>query len=201
MPAPRLAVLVSGSGTTLANLLAERAAGRFAADFALVLSSTPAALALARAAAAGVPTAIETPTPRATFSDRVFACVRAAGADLVVLAGWLQLLAIPDDFRLRVLNIHPSLLPAFGGRGMYGSHVHRAAFAAGVRVSGCTVHFADDSYDTGPIIAQTAVDVGTCASPDEIAAAVFVAECATYPAAITRIAAGNWRLDGRRVVG
>ena len=200
MPAPRLAVLVSGGGSTLANLLAERAAGRFAADFALVLSSRPDAYALTRARAAGVPTAVEVGTPADTLADRVFARVRAADADLVILAGWLRLLAIPADFALRVLNIHPSLLPAFGGPGMYGLHVHRAAFAAGVRVSGCTVHFADATYDTGPIVAQTAVDVSRCDSPEAVAAAVFAAECATYPAAIARVAAGGWHLDGRRVV-
>ena len=197
---PRLAVLLSGGGTTLQNLLDQKAAGTFVADITLVVCSRPDAHGLVRAAAAGIPTAVERPTPPETVSDRVFGLVRAAGADLVVLAGWLHLLSIPDDFRHRVLNIHPSLLPAFGGRGMYGRHVHEAVFEAGVKVSGCTVHFADAAYDTGPIVAQTAVDIAECDSPDEVAAKVFAAACGTYPAAITRVAAGGWRVEGRRVV-
>lgn len=197
---PRLAVLLSGSGTTLQNLLDRRAAGTFAADITLVVGSRPDAHGLERAVAAGIATAVERPTPPATFSERVFGLVRAAGADLVILAGWLHLLPIPADFRHRVLNIHPSLLPAFGGRGMYGRHVHAAVFAAGVKVTGCTVHFADDAYDTGPIVAQAAVDIAECDSAEQIAAAVFAAECEMYPAAITRVAAGGWRVEGRRVV-
>ena len=126
--------------------------------------------------------------------------MRELNVDFVLLAGWLRLLAVPEDFRLRVLNIHPSLLPAFGGKGMYGRHVHEAALAAGVKVSGCTVHFVDDTYDTGPIIEQRAVDISGCATPEEVAKAVFAAECEAYPAAIARVAAGGWRLVGRRVV-
>lgn len=197
---PRLAVLVSGGGTTLQNLLDRVRASRLAAEIVGVVASKPDAYALDRARAAGVPTRVVPPTPRADSSARVFDAVRAWSVDYVLLAGWLQLLAIPDDFRLRVLNIHPSLLPAFGGRGMYGRHVHEAALAAGVRVSGCTVHFVDDTYDTGPIIEQRAVDIADCATPQDVARAVFAAECEAYPAAVRRVAAGAWRVVGRRVV-
>ena len=197
---PRLAVLASGGGTTLQNLLDRVAAGTLTAEIVGVVASRPDAFALQRARRAGVPTQVIGPTPRADFSERVFAAVRLLNVDYVLLAGWLQLLAVPDDFRLRVLNIHPSLLPAFGGKGMYGHHVHEAALAAGVKVSGCTVHFVDDTYDTGPIVEQRAVDIAACGTPVEVAAAVYAAECEAYPAAIERIAAGRWRLVGRRVV-
>ena len=197
---PRLAVLASGGGTTLQNLLDRVAAGTLTAEIVGVVASRPDAFALQRARRAGVPTQVIGPTPRADFSERVFAAVRLLNVDYVLLAGWLQLLAVPDDFRLRVLNIHPSLLPAFGGKGMYGHHVHEAALAAGVKVSGCTVHFVDDTYDTGPIVEQRAVTIAACETPVEVAAAVYAAECEAYPAAIRRVAAGRWRLVGRRVV-
>ena len=197
---PRLAVLASGGGTTLQNLLDRVAAGTLTAEIVGVVASRPDAFALQRARRAGVPTQVIGPTPRADFSERVFAAVRLLNVDYVLLAGWLQLLAVPDDFRLRVLNIHPSLLPAFGGKGMYGHHVHEAALAAGVKVSGCTVHFVDDTYDTGPIVEQRAVTIAACETPVEVAAAVYAAECEAYPAAIRRVAAGQWRLAGRRVV-
>ena len=197
---PRLAVLASGGGTTLQNLLDRVAAGTLTAEIVGVVASRPDAFALQRARRAGVPTQVIGPTPRADFSERVFAAVRLLNVDYVLLAGWLQLLAVPDDFRLRVLNIHPSLLPAFGGKGMYGHHVHEAALAAGVKVSGCTVHFVDDTYDTGPIVEQRAVTIAACETPVEVAAAVYAAECEAYPAAIRRVAAGQWRLVGRRVV-
>ena len=197
---PRLAVLASGGGTTLQNLLDRVAAGTLTAEIVGVVASRPDAFALQRARRAGVPTQDIEPTPRADFSERVFAAVRLLNVDYVLLAGWLQLLAVPDDFRLRVLNIHPSLLPAFGGKGMYGHHVHEAALAAGVKVSGCTVHFVDDTYDTGPIVEQRAVTIAECTTPVEVAAAVYAAECEAYPAAIRRVAAGRWRLVGRRVV-
>ena len=197
---PRLAVLASGGGTTLQNLLDRVAAGTLTAEIVGVVASRPDAFALHRARRAGVPAQVIEPTPRADFSERVFAAVRLMTVDYVLLAGWLHLLAVPDDFRLRVLNIHPSLLPAFGGKGMYGHRVHEAALAAGVKVSGCTVHFVDDTYDTGPIVEQRAVDIAACETPEEVARAVSAAECEAYPAAIERIAAGRWRLAGRRVV-
>ena len=197
---PRLAVLASGGGTTLQNLLDRVAAGTLDARIVGVVASKPDAFALERARVAGVPTRVAPPTPRADFSARVFDAVREWNVDFVLLAGWLHLLAVPDDFRLRVLNIHPSLLPAFGGRGMYGRHVHEAALAAGVRVSGCTVHFVDDTYDTGPIVEQRAVEIAACATPEEVARAVFAAECEAYPAAIRRVTAGGWQLVGRRLV-
>ena len=104
------------------------------------------------------------------------------------------------DFRHRVLNIHPALLPAFGGKGMYGRHAHEAVLAYGARVSGCTVHFADDTYDTGPILVQKCVPVLDGDDPDTLAARVFEAECEAYPDAIRLISEGRVRVEGRRAV-
>ncbi len=198
-PRPRLAVLISAGGTTLQNLIDRIADGRLSAEIAAVVSSNPDAYGNERARRAGLRVAV-VPRGAPGFADAVFAAVRAAAPDLVVMAGWLHLLPIPADFRFRVLNIHPALLPAFGGKGMYGRHVHEAVLAYGAKVSGCTVHFADDSYDTGPILVQRAVPVLDDDTPDALAARVYAAECEAYPEAIRRVAEGGWRVDGRRVI-
>ena len=137
---------------------------------------------------------------RGEQSQAVFAALRGWHPDVVVLAGWLHLLRIPDDFALKVVNVHPSLLPAFGGQGMYGRHVHEAVLASGARVSGCTVHFADDTYDTGPIIHQAVVPVLDADTPDTLAERVQAAEREAYPDALAKLAAGGWTVAGRRVV-
>jgi folate-dependent phosphoribosylglycinamide formyltransferase PurN len=137
---------------------------------------------------------------RDEFSERIFSLCRAAGVDLVCLAGFLQLLPIPDDFLLRVMNIHPALIPAFCGKGFYGHHVHEAVLAYGAKLSGCTVHFADNAYDHGPIILQRAVPVLDDDTPDSLAARVFEQECEAYPLAIRWFAEGRLELDGRRVL-
>lgn len=198
MPEPiRLAVLISGSGTTLQNLIDSIAAGRLPARIAGVVSSRADVLGVGRARQAGLPVSVAPRTPG--FADRVWAAVRDFTPDLVCMAGWLHLLPIPNDFRHRVLNIHPSLLPAFGGKGMYGHHVHEAVLAYGARVTGCTVHFTDDTYDTGPIIVQKCVPVKDGDNPDTLAARVFQAECEAYPEAIRLIADGRVTVQGRRV--
>jgi phosphoribosylglycinamide formyltransferase-1 len=138
--------------------------------------------------------------PGDTFSDRVFDAVRSFAPDAVCLAGWLHLVRIPPDFRHRVLNIHPALLPAFGGKGMYGRHVHEAVLASGAKVSGCTVHFADDTYDTGPILVQKAVPVLDDDTPETLASRVFAAECDAYPEAIRLVGEGRIEVIGRRVI-
>jgi folate-dependent phosphoribosylglycinamide formyltransferase PurN len=107
---------------------------------------------------------------RQEFSERIFDLCRQARVDLVCLAGFLQLLPIPDDYLNRVLNIHPALIPAFCGKGYYGHHVHEAALAYGVKVSGCTVHFADNQYDHGPIVLQRTVPVLADDTPETLAA-------------------------------
>jgi phosphoribosylglycinamide formyltransferase-1 len=199
MPDPlRLVCLVSGGGTTFQNLLDRSAAGPFPARIVGVVSSRADVFGVKRAERAGIPAVVAAKGPG--FAERVWTAVREFRPDLVCLAGWLHLLPIPNDFRHRVLNIHPSLLPAFGGKGMYGHHVHEAVLTYGAKVSGCTVHFADDTYDTGPILVQKCVPVKDGDSPDTLAARVFQAECEAYPEAIQLIAAGRVTVQGRRAV-
>jgi phosphoribosylglycinamide formyltransferase 1 len=199
----RLAVLVSGSGTTLQNLIDRIADGRLVARIVQVVTSKPHAFAIERARRAGLSVAVVERKAFVTveeFSAAVFAQCRAARAGLVCLGGFLHLLHIPDDFAVRVLNIHPALLPAFGGRGMYGLHVHQAVLAYGAKVSGCTVHFADNEYDHGPVVLQRVVEVRDDDTPDTLAARVFAAECEAYPEVIRLVAEGRLRVEGRRVV-
>jgi phosphoribosylglycinamide formyltransferase-1 len=198
MKAPlRIAVLLSGGGTTLQNLL-DRQVG----TLVCVVSSRADAFGLQRARQAGVPAHVVSRREcgdRATFSQRIFALCEQANADLICMAGFLQLIEIPSHWHGRVLNVHPSLLPAFGGKGYHGLHVHAAALEAGVKVSGCTVHFADNEYDQGPIIVQKAVPVAEDDTPETLQARVFAAECEAYPEAIALYAAGRLRIEGRRV--
>jgi len=200
-PPIRLAVCASGGGTTLQNLLDRIADGRLSAQVVQVIASRPGIGAIGRARASGVPVEVVERRGRsvAEFSADVYAPIRRQRADLVVLAGFLSLLDIPDDYEGRVMNIHPSLIPAFCGKGFHGEAVHRAAIEAGAKVSGCTVHFADRTYDTGPIIAQTPVPVLDDDAPGDLAARVFAAACEALPEAIRLYAEGRLRVDGRRV--
>jgi phosphoribosylglycinamide formyltransferase-1 len=198
----RLAVLLSGGGTTLQNLLDRCADGRLRAEAALVVSNRYDAFGLERARRAGVPAAVVERADCASrdeFGRRVFDLCREGRVDLVCLGGFLQLLPVPDDFAGRVMNIHPALIPAFCGKGYYGHRVHEAALEAGVKVSGCTVHFADNVYDHGPIILQRVVPVLDDDTPDALAARVFEQECEAYPEAIRLFAEGRLRVEGRRV--
>jgi phosphoribosylglycinamide formyltransferase 1 len=197
----RLAVLISGGGTTMLNLADRAADGRLPAELSLVLASNGRAAGLDRAAARKLPTTVVERKPFANdvqgFSDVVFGRVRDSGAELVVLAGFLSLLRIPADFTHRVVNIHPSLLPSFGGPGMFGRRVHEAVIAHGCKVTGCTVHLADDTYDTGPILTQRCCAVEPGDTPETLAARVFIEECEAYPDAIAAVAEGRVSLHGR----
>ena len=198
----RLAVLLSGGGTTLQNFLNRIAEGLLRAEIAVVVSSRADAYGLIRARQANLPVfSVERKSfaSREEFSSRIFAHCRDADVDLVCLAGFLQLLHIPDDFRHRVLNIHPALIPAFCGKGYHGQAVHRAALERGVKVSGCTIHFADNEYDHGPIVSQRVVPVLDDDTPESLAERVFAAECEAYPQAIQWFAQGRLRIEGRRV--
>jgi phosphoribosylglycinamide formyltransferase-1 len=192
---PRLAVLLSGSGRTLDNLLERIAAGRLAARIEAVVSSRGDVRGVGIAERAGLPLTVLPQAGRsvADWSDAIFTVCREAAADLVVMAGFLHLVSIPADFSGRVINIHPSLLPAFGGRGFHGMHVHRAVLARGCTVSGCTVHLVDDEYDHGRILLQRTVPVLRDDTPESLAARVFAAECEALPDAINGLAAGSLR--------
>ena len=190
----RLGVLISGGGTTLVNFLRRIKTGQLHAEVPVVIASRPDCGGLDRAWEAGIRAEVVSRKACASvdeFSDRIFALLREARVDLVPLSGFLSLIRIPDDFTNRVLNIHNALIPSFCGKGLYGLKVHRAVLARGVKVSGCTVHFADNLYDHGPIIVQKAVPVVEGDSPESLAARVFEAECEAYPEAIQLFAQGR----------
>jgi phosphoribosylglycinamide formyltransferase-1 len=197
-----VAVLISGGGTTLRNLLDKVRGGTLPIDIRLVISSSSTARGLDFAREAGIPHVVG--EKRRGMSDEayceaIFEPCRAAGIELVVMGGFLKHVLIPADFENRVVNIHPSLIPAFCGRGMYGLKVHEAALASGVKVTGCTVHFVDNQYDHGPIILQRPVKVLDEDTPETLQARVFAAECLAYPDALSSIAVGRVKVTGRRV--
>jgi phosphoribosylglycinamide formyltransferase 1 len=200
-PPIRLAVCVSGEGTTLQNLIDQIRARRLKAEVVQVVASRPRIGAIARAEAAGIPLALANYNARTKteFTSSVFEPIRHSKADLVILAGFLALIKIPPEYKGRVINIHPSLIPAFCGKGYYGSKVHEAVLAMGAKVTGCTIHFADDEYDNGPIIVQRPVPVQEDDTLEALAARVFKEECKALPEAITLYAEGRLKLEGRRV--
>lgn len=166
----KVAVLISGTGRTLKNLLGS-------VDVKVVIASSPAVPGLLH-----VPAGVRVSTDPAT----VFEVCEAHEIDLVCMAGWVKKLVIPEKWLGRVMNIHPSLLPAFGGKGMYGKNVHEAVLASGVKESGCTVHYADGEYDTGPVILQKTVPVLDGDTVETLAARVFEQEKIAYPEAIRK---------------
>jgi phosphoribosylglycinamide formyltransferase 1 len=192
----RVAVLASGSGSNLQAILdQQKASGPAAsAQVVLVASDHPDAGALARARDAGI-TAVA--LDKAARTSGLAAILASHRVELIVLAGYLRL--IPADvvaqYRGRILNVHPALLPAFGGAGMYGPRVHEAVIARGQRLTGPTVHFVDERYDEGPIIAQWPVPVFPDDTPDELGKRVLQVEHVLYPRVVEAVAAGHIRLD------
>lgn len=200
----RVAVLLSGSGTTLANLLHWRERGGLYADIRLVISSRPGVRGLQVAADAGIRNEVvaakdfhrsaregEEIRDWDGMSRAIDRLLLPGKFDLIVMAGFLSRYIMPKQFEGRVINIHPALIPSFCGQGMYGHKVHEAVVKAGVRVTGCTVHFADNNYDTGPIILQRCCPVYSADTPDDVAGRVFREECVAYPTAINLIAEGR----------
>ena len=196
------AVLVSGSGTTLQNLIDVIATGALPAQIELVIGSRPGLKGLERAVGAKLMNFV---VERAAFdavpefSKQVFSLCDDAGVDLVCLAGWLCLLEVPERYVGRVMNIHPALLPSFGGKGMYGTRVHQAVLDHGCKVSGCTVHFVDATYDSGPIIVQRTCPVLDDDTAESLAHRVFEEEKIAYPEAIRLFQRKRLTIDGRRV--
>jgi phosphoribosylglycinamide formyltransferase 1 len=198
----KLAVLLTGSGTTLENLFNKRDEGKLDADVAVVLSSRADAFGLERAKRRDVPgVTVERRKfvlPE-EFSEAVFSAITPYKPDLICLAGFMSLLRIPPEFTHKVINVHPALLPAFGGKGYYGHKVHEAVLKHGCKVSGCTVHFVDNEYDQGPIILQKAVPVLAGDTVDALAARVQEAEREIYPQAIQLFAQGRLKIQQRLV--
>lgn len=175
---PRLGVLLSGSGRTLQNILDRIDAGKLQGCVAGVASDRDDAFGLQRAMDHG----IETRTLREPSA--IWSWVSELACDLVLLCGYVRLLPITTEFDGRVINIHPSLLPEFGGKGMYGERVHAAVLEAGRKESGCTVHLCNNNYDDGRVLMQARVPVLATDTPQSLGARVFAAECEAYPAAI-----------------
>lgn len=198
----RTAVLLSGSGRTLLNFVDRIERGELDARIEVVISSRPGVKGIERAASAGIETFV---VPRKefddsmTFSAAINEILAGYDIELIVLAGFLSLYHAPAHLKDKIMNIHPALIPAFCGDKMYGHHVHEAVLEYGAKVSGCTVHFADDEYDTGPVIIQQAAPVLEDDTPDSLAARIFEIECDIYPKAIQLFAEGRLRIEGRRV--
>ncbi len=202
-----VAVFASGGGTNLQALLDAFGADGHpdpAARIALLITDRPGIRALERAETAGVPTRIVPPKgfeSREAFGAALLDVLRAYAIELIALAGYLKLIpeSVVQAYRGRIINIHPGPLPTFGGPGMYGHHVHDAVLAAGVAVSGPTIHFVDERYDTGPIIAGWPVPVHPDDTPDSLAARVLKYEHRLYPAVLSALARGQIEMgpDGR----
>lgn len=198
----RLAVLLSGAGTTLQNLL-DRSEAEDSYEVCVVIGSKPDAYGLVRAQQAGIPAvcvARQEYQDTAAYNEALWAEIRKHTIDVVVLAGFLHMLRVHADFQNRIVNVHPALLPSFGGKGMYGIHVHEAVLVAGVKVTGCTVHFVDERYDTGPIIIQKVVPLREDDTPETLQARVQEVERAALPEALRLLAEGRVRVEGRRVI-
>lgn len=199
-------VLVSGGGRSLENICARIADGRLTGlSVSVVIASKKTAGALARAEKFDIPSRVVRPRDFDHDSDRFSEALSTVldefQVDLVVLAGWMHFYRIPDRFSERVVNIHPSLIPSFCGKGFYGHYVHQAVLDYGAKVTGCTVHFANNEYDNGPIILQLPVAVSETDDADSLAARVFEAETEALPAALQLFADGRLQVvgDGKRV--
>jgi formyltetrahydrofolate-dependent phosphoribosylglycinamide formyltransferase len=198
----RVAVLLSGEGTTLESLCERMDAGEVPGRVVLVLSSKAEAGGLARARRRGIP-AVAVPRKAhrdaREFNDGLHAELARHEVDLVACLGFLSPFELRGRFEGRALNTHPALIPAFCGKGFYGHRVHQAVIDAGVKVSGATVHFVDEEYDHGPIILQEAVPVLDDDTAETLAARVQAVERRLVPEAIRLFAEGRLTIDGRRV--
>ena len=195
----KVGVLVSGRGSNLQALMAAAQEGRLGGEVAVVISNVAEAPALDRARAAGVPALVcdHRGTPRDEHDRRLLAVLQEHGVDLVCLAGYMRLLSSPFLAALphRVVNIHPSLLPAFPGL-----DAQRQAWEHGVKVAGATVHLVEEALDAGPIVMQEAVAVRADDTPETLTARILEAEHRIYPRAVRLLLGGRWRLEGRRVI-
>jgi phosphoribosylglycinamide formyltransferase-1 len=194
----RLGVLISGGGTTLMNIFKYIEYGWLNAEVSVVISSRSTVAGVERAKNAGLDVKIVRTKDYPDideFSKRIEEELVAVNVELVIQGGWLCLWKIPARYAYRVMNIHPALLPSFGGKGMWGHYVHEAVLKAGCKVSGCTVHFCTNEYDKGPIIIQRTCEVRNDDTPDTLAARVFEQECIAYPQAIKLFAEGRLSVE------
>jgi len=198
----KLGVMISGSGRTLQNFIELIKQGKLDAEIAVVISSLSEVTGVHRAKDAGLPVTVirKKDHPEVDeFSRLIVEELDKYQVDLVCQAGWMCYWKIPERYMGKVMNIHPGLLPKFGGKGFYGHHVHEAVLTANEKESGCTVHFANNEYDAGPIILQRKVAVYPDDTVDMLAKRVFEQECIAYPEAIQLFVQKRIRLNGKRV--
>lgn len=200
----RLAVFASGGGTNFQAILDAVDNGTLPITVALCLSNTPKAGALVRAERHGIPTAMLDPRDfevEASYIEALMRVLGEHGVNFIALAGYMRKIpaAVVAAFRGRMLNIHPALLPAFGGKGLYGRRVHEAVLAYGARWSGATVHLVDEEFDTGPIVLQEPVAVLPDDTPETLAARTLRVEHRLYPQALRHFAEGRVTVEGRIV--
>jgi formyltetrahydrofolate-dependent phosphoribosylglycinamide formyltransferase len=199
---PRIAVLLSGSGTSLENLLEHIDSGDVPGRVEVVIASKPQAFGLERARRRGIPAVAVARKQHpniGSFNDALHAVLDDFDVDLVLLLGFLSPFETRGRFDGRTLNVHPALIPAFCGKGFYGHRVHEAVLEAGVKVTGATVHFVDAEYDHGPIVLQEAVAVEDDDTPDSLAARVQACERRLIPESVRLFAEGRLTIDNRRV--
>ncbi|MGC8667334.1 MAG: phosphoribosylglycinamide formyltransferase [Chthonomonadales bacterium] len=206
-PSLRIAVLVSGHGrgSNLQAILDACACGKIRGSVEIVIGTRHTAPALERARTHGVPTLVVSPKKYGAddeaYGRALLRTLSARGVGLVCLAGYMRKLpsVVVEAYPGRIMNIHPALLPLFGGRGMFGERVHQAVLESGMKVSGCTVHFVDAEYDTGPIIIQRCVPVLDEDTPQTLAARILPEEHRAYVQAVSLFAEGRLQIEGRRV--
>ncbi|HOD33001.1 MAG: Phosphoribosylglycinamide formyltransferase [Acidobacteria bacterium ADurb.Bin340] len=183
----RLAFFISGTGGNALNLLAACRDGRVPGEPVVAVCSSSKAAGIARLEAAGLPVRVVLRSAHPddeTYSEACYEAVEAEGSEVICLCGFLKKLVVPSRWEGRILNIHPGLLPEFGGPGMYGMHVHRAVLAAGAPESGCTIHLVDNQYDHGRILAQARVPVLADDTPEALQQRVYAEEMRLYPEAL-----------------
>ncbi|MFP4013785.1 MAG: phosphoribosylglycinamide formyltransferase [Chitinispirillaceae bacterium] len=202
----RCAVFASGGGSNFQALLDRRKSGDLHAEFVLMVGNNSRAGAFEKARSSGIPVLHAAPShfpDEGSYVQALSNALKEVKTELIVLAGYMKMLpsGIVQEYHNRIVNIHPGLLPAFGGKGMYGMHVHQAVLDYGAKLSGVTVHFVDEEYDHGPVILQKAVPVLDTDTPVVLAARVLQAEHDNYWRAVEAIAQGKITVEGRRVRG
>ncbi len=191
---PRMAVMLSGGGRTMVNIAEAIRRGKLDAQIALVIASRVCA-GCDRARELGLEPVVE---PGVIEAERLGAMLRERGVEWVALCGYLKLVRVPAGFEGRIVNIHPALLPDFGGPGMHGHHVHEAVIKSGAPISGCTVHVVDERYDSGPIVLQRVCPVLPGDTAETLAARVFEQECVAYPEALRLLLSGRVKAGAQR---
>lgn len=198
----KLAFFLSGRGSTLMNMLSKMPELGMDARFELVISSRPGVGGLEIAREFGIRAEVmrrrDYPSTE-KYSEAITALLDECGIDYGVFGGFMCRYLPPLKYRNRILNVHPALIPAFCGQGMYGGHVHEAVLEYGVKLSGCTVHFVDDEYDAGPVVAQQAVEVRDDDTVESLAARVQAVERELLPLCVKLLVDGRLRVEGRRV--